>query len=258
MGAASGDAAPALEYQITTPEQVTFRYEVAGLMTRAAGWMADQAVIWGLRIGVWWFVSALMLPVSLAFAIQAVAFFLLGMGYFIVAELVMNGQSPGKKLMGIRVVPDDGARLSGTAVMVRNLLRPIDVFPVFMVLGGLVALVDRYHRRLGDLAAGTLVIREARAELPTALSEARSRHNTFEADPAVRQRIMNRVTRAERDLLYDLMLRRDALTPTVREQLFSRAAAYCRGRFNLPSDIAHLTDEQTVLNVALVIHRSQR
>jgi len=156
------------------------------------------------------------------------------------------------------VIPLDGTRLTGTAVLIRNLLRPVDTLPMFMVLGGTMALFEPYHRRLGDLAAGTLVIRHAKARIPPALTEAQSRHNTFQADPAVRQRILNRVTRAERDLLYDLMLRRDTLDASVREQLFSRCAAYCRARFNLPTDLEHLSEEQTVLNVALVIHRGQQ
>jgi uncharacterized RDD family membrane protein YckC len=247
-----------VQYHITTPEQVTFRYEAAGLVTRAAAWVVDQLILLALRVGLLFAMSFLFLPQGLMLAAMLVSFFALDFGYFILAELTMNGRSPGKKAFALRVVPGDGTRLDGTAILVRNVLRPVDGFPLCMVLGGMVALIERYHRRLGDLAAGTLVIRETRAALPEALSEAQSRHNTFQADTAVRQRILNRVSRAERDLLYDLMLRRDSLAPAVREQLFTRAAAYCRQRFNLPSDIEHLTDEQTVLNVALVIHRSQR
>jgi len=244
-------------YQITTPEQVSFHYEVAGLISRACAWLIDQVLLWTLRIALGMALGS-VLPGGLGTAAALIGYFAVDFGYFVLAELWMTGQTPGKKAFRLRVIADDGTRLTGTAVLIRNLLRMVDTLPMFMVLGGSVALCERHHRRLGDLAAGTLVIREAGATIPTALTEARGRQNTFEADPVVRQRILNRVTRAERDLLYDLMLRRDTLDGSARRQLFARAAAYCRARYNLPTDLEHLSDEQTVLNVALVIHRGQQ
>jgi len=245
-----------VEYRITTPELVSFRYEVAGVMTRAMAWLVDQGVLLALRIGMAW-AASMILPASLAQAALIVAVLVTDFGYFVVLELVMTGQTPGKRAFSIRVIPDDGTRLVGTSVLIRNLLRVVEAMAPFFFVGGVVMLAERYHRRLGDLAAGTLVVRDVKATIPTAVREAERRHNTFQDNPATRQRILNRVTRADRDLLYDLMLRRDALAPAVRDQLFSRAAAYCRTRFQLPRDVDHLSDEQTVLNVAQVIHQGQ-
>jgi uncharacterized RDD family membrane protein YckC len=242
-------------YQITTPEQVTFRYEVAGLISRACAWLLDQVLVWGLRLGLAIAVSQL-LPGGLGTAVAFIGVFAVDFGYFTLAELLMTGQTPGKKMFRLRVIPSDGTRLTGPTVLIRNLVRPVDSLPMFMVLGGSVALIETHHRRLGDLAAGTLVVRDAQPAMPAALTRGRSRQNSFQADPAIRQRILNRVTRAERDLLYDLMFRRDTLEASVRQQLFADAAQYCRRRYNLPTDLEHLSDEQTVLNVALVIHHA--
>lgn len=237
------------QYQLTTPEQVHFRYEIAGLMSRAMAWLVDQVILWALRIG---FAFALAPGGHFGVSLLLVSIFALDFGYYAWFELRHAGQSPGKRLFGLRVVAASGARLTFADVMIRNLVRALDTLPLMMTLGGMVALVDRWHRRLGDLAAETLVIRDSRAALPEMMLTAAMRDNTFQRDPRLRQRILARLTRAERDLLVDLMMRRDELEPAVRESLFAAAAAYFRHRFSLPDDLDHLSDEQTVLNLALV------
>ena len=245
-------AAPAAipQYRITTPEQVTFRFEVAGLATRAMAWLLDQVLAWAIRLGI---VLGLAQAGEAGIALILLMLFLVEFGYYVVFELWWGGQSPGKRALGIRVVSASGATLTFPDVMIRNLLRPLDTLPAAMALGGVTAFLDRYNRRLGDIAADTLVIRDARPILPQALVAGRGRDNSFRADPAVRTRILARVTREERDLMLDLMHRRDELEPAHREALFQEAAAYFRTRYGLPEGLEHLSDEQTVLNLALVV-----
>jgi hypothetical protein len=131
-------------------------------------------------------------------------------------------------------------------------MRPLDTLPAAMVVGGVAAFADLLHRRLGDMAAETLVVREARRAVPEGLVAEQARVNTFQDDPAVRNRILARVTREERDLVLDLLMRRDGLDPAVREDLFAQAADFFRERYGLPQDLDYLSDEQTVLNLALV------
>ena len=90
-----------------------------------------------------------------------------------------------------------------------------------------------------------------------ALANEKSRVNSFNADAALRNRVLTRVTREERDLIMDMVLRRDQLDPGVREELFSGAAAHFRSRLALPEDFGHLSDEQTVVNVALVLQEAR-
>lgn len=246
------DAASAPKLAITTPELVTFHYTPAGLASRAMAWLIDQVII---------FVAFIAAAIALAIyardfapALIYIAKFLLDFGYFTLFEWLRRGQTPGKQMMGIAVAAADGAQLRGGDVLLRNLLRPIDGLPMFMTTGGIVAFIDPHRRRLGDMAAGTLVIRTARGQLPSRLFNSPDQTNTFWNDPAIRARITARITRPQRDLLMDLALRRDQLDPLPRQELFAQAHAYFARVFNLPQT-EHLTDEQAVLNIAMVVRK---
>ena len=238
-------------YLITTPEQVHFHYEVGGLMSRAMAWVADQLILLVARIAVAWAFARLGGHIGAAFVTAAI--FVVDFGYYVFFELTDGGQSPGKRLFHLRVMSSRGGRLRFADVLVRNLMRPLDTLPFAMMVGGVTAFLDPLRRRLGDLAAETLVVRDARLSLPEELTRQHARVNTFQADAAVRGRILARVTRDERDLILDLMMRRDELEPATREDLFRQAAQHFRHRYALPEDLDYLSDEQTVLNLALVI-----
>jgi len=85
--------------------------------------------------------------------------------YWTIFELRWNGQSPGKRLMRIRVVRSDGSPVTLYASATRNLLRLIDFVPACYPVGAAVMLFDSKHRRLGDLLAGTLLVRDERVDL---------------------------------------------------------------------------------------------
>ena len=237
-------------YRITTAEQVHFRYELAGLVSRAMAWTLDQILLTVLR-GV--LVASVGAGGALGFAMIMVGLFVLDFGYYVFFELYWAGQSIGKRFVGLRVVSAGGGKLQFADVLIRNLLRPLDTLPLCMMVGGTVAFLDPLRRRLGDMAAETLVIRDARAALPEGMLKQHTRENTFQTEPAIRNRILTRVTREERDLILDLVLRRDELDVSVRRDLFAKAARLFRKRYSLPDDLDYLTDEQTVINIALVL-----
>jgi uncharacterized RDD family membrane protein YckC len=243
------------KFRITTSEQVEFHYVIGGLVARCLAWLVDQALIW-IGYGVIIFAFA-QFGSMLSFAFIILGIFVLDFGYFAFFELYFAGQTPGKRRFQLRVISASGSKLRFSDVLVRNLLRPIDALPFAMVLGGVVASIDKWHRRLGDLAADTIVIRDARAALPAALASEKARFNSFAADPVVRNRILTRITRQQRDLIMDLALRRDQIDPAVREQLFGQAAVYFRNGLALPADLDHLSDEQTVMNLALLIQEAK-
>ncbi len=238
---------------VTTPELVTFHYRTAGLASRALAWLIDQCQIIALRIVL--FIVLIRLA-EYGIAIFLALMLLIDFGYFTWFEWRRNGQTPGKKYMGIHVVCISGASLRPGDVLLRNLLRVLDSLPVLMLVGGITAFIDPLRRRLGDMAAGTAVVHAPQAQLPSEMFNADNRQNSYWADPAVRNRINARVTREERDLLMDLAMRRDQLDPLPRQELFSQALAYFSRRYSLPQ-VDHLTDEQAVLNVAMVV-RQQR
>jgi len=241
-------------YQITTPEQIQFRFEIAGLVSRVTAWVTDQLILMTVLIA-----AAMTLSCAggaLGIVLVIIAKFLLDFGYFTYFEQRWRGQTPGKRMMRIRVIASDGGKLRFADVLTRTLFRVVynlGLAPLTVIAGALVAVVDPYHRRLGDLAADTIVVRDERAALPRALNRQLSRDNSFQSNGALRGRIQARVTREERDLIFDLMVRRDGLSPGVRESLFKSAADYFRERYSLPEDMEHLSDEQTVMNLAMVI-----
>lgn len=97
---------------------------------------------------------------ALAVAGMLIFSFLAQWGYFVGCEMLMEGQSPGKAVMGIRVVGQDGAAVGLLASLIRNLLRIVDLFPMTYGVGLLTMMISVRGQRLGDLAAGTLVVHD--------------------------------------------------------------------------------------------------
>jgi uncharacterized RDD family membrane protein YckC len=162
---------------IDTPENITFGYEIAGIGSRFLAALVDTALIVLLQILVngillLVLVSSLDLGEAISsgnFASQSFSWIiaLIGLisffffwGYYIFFEMLWNGQSPGKSLAKLRVIRADGTPITLTESIVRNLIRLIDFLPVYYGIGVVTMFINRQSRRLGDLAAGTLVVRE--------------------------------------------------------------------------------------------------
>lgn len=138
---------------IETPEGVDVRLSLAGPLPRAAAWGLD-ALIRGLLYLV---VSPLMALAGLGVGLYLLVIFLVEWFYPVWFE-VRGGATPGKKALRLAVVHDDGTPVGPSASLLRNLLRVVDFLPLLYVTGLVSMVLDRDFRRLGDLAAGTLVI----------------------------------------------------------------------------------------------------
>jgi uncharacterized RDD family membrane protein YckC len=101
-----------------------------------------------------------------AVAIVIFLVFLLNWGYFTLFEAFWNGRTPGKRIARIRVIQRSGRAIGLFESMARNLVRYVDQFPSFYAVGVIAMFVTRQHQRLGDLAAGTLVVRDREEETP--------------------------------------------------------------------------------------------
>ncbi|MDR0362316.1 MAG: RDD family protein [Planctomycetota bacterium] len=236
------------ELKIVTPDLVTFTLRPAGAATRFMAWLLDQMILLLVRI------LTILAVVGSGFhgvILIVIVITALELPYYAFFEWRWAGQTPGKRRFGLRVATTNGARLAMTDVLLRNLVRAADNLPAFMLVGGLFAFFDPLGRRLGDFAAGTIVIAEraGTAGLPPV---DRARPNSYNADAACRRRILARATHEDRDLANDLMWRRDDLDDEMRIELFRRLAAVFTKRFSLP-DAPGLSDEQKVLNVALIL-----
>lgn len=243
-------------HQITTPEHVTFRYEIAGVASRAIAWLIDFLITSLFKILVVWIMWHFVdVSAAFAFALVFLTFFVIDFVYYTFFELQKFGQTPGKKALGLRVVLMEGSQPNFPDILLRNVARAIDMLPIGYGIGGIVAIIDRYHRRLGDLIGGTIVVRDAPQSVPSILSAQGTQNNTFYDDPSIRQKIVTRITRDERDFLMDLSMRKDELAFDRRIALFKRSADYFRRRYTLPEEMRHMSDEQTVICVAQVIHK---
>jgi uncharacterized RDD family membrane protein YckC len=159
---------------ISTPEQVAFEYEMAGIGSRFVAALLDHLIL-GLTVfliscaasmvGFAGLVSSATGDdaaggVFLVLAILTLVIFLIIWGYFVVFETVWNGQTPGKRAGRLRVIRYNGQPIGAGEAMVRNLVRLVDFMPGFYGVGLLSMFIDNNARRLGDFAAGTIVIRE--------------------------------------------------------------------------------------------------
>ena len=140
---------------ITTPEGVELNLRLAGPVPRACAWAIDLAIRSVIMIAL--FVGLTPLG-GVGFGALLIAVFLLEWFYPALCEVYLDGATPGKKSMGLRVVNDDGTPVQMAAAMIRNLLRAADFLPVLYGVGLVSMLVNREFKRLGDLVAQTVVI----------------------------------------------------------------------------------------------------
>jgi uncharacterized RDD family membrane protein YckC len=159
--------------QVATPERVSMELPIAGIGSRAMAYLVDLLLL-GAAALILYFVGSffvsdplgLVQGLSTVVRIVAISVLLSGLWVFWTAfEVAWNGQSPGKRLVRIRVVKADGSPTTLFSSAVRNLLRLIDFMPLCYPVGLITMLIDRQHRRLGDLLAGTVLVRDEKVNL---------------------------------------------------------------------------------------------
>jgi uncharacterized RDD family membrane protein YckC len=235
-----------LDYPVLTPENVRFHHTLAGPGTRLLAWLLDLLVVMGLLgvVGIGFGIAAAIVG-DYAGAVYGIVSFVLASGYWIVLEHRWDGRTLGKRALGLRVVGERGLRLTLGQVVLRNLLRLVDLLPGPAAVGALFCTLHPEHRRVGDLVAGTLVVRERRVPAPERIRGASSLALRGAA-PVLPPDLRRRVPPAERELLLDLCMRRDALDDGVRLELFATAAARYRDRLGLDQG-AEMSDENLIL-----------
>ncbi len=164
------------DLRIETPEQIDVSLELAGLGSRFVARVLDWLIKLGLAavvgvlgaviVGLLGFTAGAKNISVYVLTFLVAIFYAFFLGYDIYFEVRHNGQSPGKRRAGIRVIREGGAPLDFQSACIRNLLGTADFLPAFYLLGGLFVLLTPRNQRLGDLAAGTIVIRERAVEAP--------------------------------------------------------------------------------------------
>jgi uncharacterized RDD family membrane protein YckC len=163
--------------RIASPDQIDLEFDLAGSGSRFAAYLIDMVfmvvLVLGLVLLIITFIGVTTLVAfnpaahvgevvsSWAMAIIVIMVFLIQWGYFVFSESLMRGQTPGKKALGIRVLRDNGLPITFRQAVLRNLVRAADMLPPpSYLLAGIVSHFDRHGRRLGDMVAGTIVVRE--------------------------------------------------------------------------------------------------
>ncbi|VAW40954.1 hypothetical protein MNBD_CHLOROFLEXI01-2081, partial [hydrothermal vent metagenome] len=168
---------------IDTPENVVFGYEVVGIGSRFLAALIDTTIIALLLtavyalIGFAFFRSTDSSLNSFLIALLSLISFSFFWGYYIFFEMRWNGSTPGKRQVGIRVIRGDGTPITLAESVIRNLVRIIDFMPLAYGLGMVTMFIDGKARRLGDLAANTLVVREETAVSLESLNQSDSKSN---------------------------------------------------------------------------------
>lgn len=162
------------QLNIDTPELVAIEMPLAGVGSRFIALLIDT-LIWGAGLIVvglilWAFQPALKefsgLSYQWAVAIFTLTVFLLNWGYFTLFEAFWHGRTPGKRIARIRVIQKSGRAIGIFESMARNFIRYVDQIPFFYAIGVITVFATKQHQRLGDLAAGTLVVLDREQEAP--------------------------------------------------------------------------------------------
>lgn len=243
---------------IRTPEGIEFALPLAGPFSRMLALAVDLLAIAALDS----LIAKLLAP--LAFfgedvfsGLHVVFYFALTLLYAAVAEWFWRGQTLGKRLLGLRVVDARGLRLEPAQVIVRNLFRLLDALPALYLAGGVSCVCDRYHRRLGDLAAGTVVIRTPPLAVPDLDKLLAGKYNSLAESRHLTARLRQRVTPELARIGLEALLRRDLLDPAARLALFGDLARRYRTLVPYPPELTEqIGDEQYVRDVVAILYRS--
>ena len=239
--------------QIVTPENISFQYEVAGPFRRLPAFLIDLAIRAVVLFGMVMAFAMMGLFPELLIAIVLVTHFVLEWFYGGIFETYWNGQTPGKRLLGIRVLSYDGQPINGLQGVMRNVLRAADLMPIvppsafeawgddvqFAIPTGLIAILvpifNRRYQRLGDLVVGTIVVVEERSWSPSAAKVEDPRIPELAALLPISLRVSNRTNKA----ISAFVERRKYLSPGRRHEIARHIAGPLLEKCGLPPDTSY-------------------
>jgi uncharacterized RDD family membrane protein YckC len=258
---------------VDTPENITFGYEIAGIGSRFLAALVDTTLILLLQI----LVNAVMIlilsksvdmseivssgkifnsPVSWVIGLMGLIAFFFLWGYYIFFEMLWNGQSPGKVLAKLRVIRVNGTPITLTESIIRNLVRVIDFLPLYYGIGVIAMFINSQSRRLGDLAAGTLVVRE-HTERISLKSLAQPAVSVSALGVAAGQEYpVERLTQQDIRMIESFLKRRQELNN--RPFLAQQIARSILARMDIPESELQSRGAEEILSAALHSYRSRQ
>lgn len=244
---------------VRTPESIAFYYELAGLGSRflavaVDGFIQTLAVVAILLLFAWAAPGAAAIGRALGmrdatieavqFATTIILIFLAFFGYFVAFETYWNGQTPGKRIIGIRVVRDGGYPVAFMDSVIRNLVRIVEA-ALGYIPSIISALVSSQNKRLGDLAAGTIVVRDRAFEVADASAWM---SGDEPAEPAPLIPGVDRISDDELALVERYVVRSHLLDPRAAAETARRIAAAVRPK--LGPEAADYSDHDLLVRIA--------
>ena len=251
---------------IQTPENVAFGYLVAGIGSRFLASLLDTAIVALLQVVILIVVTLVIRAFDgTAFSdqISAWVYAIFGLvaaifywGYYVFFEMLWNGQSPGKRWVGLRVIRGDGTPITLSESLIRNLARLVDFLPAAYGVGIVTMFVDKQSRRLGDLAAGTLVVQDRAPITMQDLAVKRTVHLRPWANVSLEGFPVERLTNNDLSLIEDFLLRRDQLTH--REFLAIQILNTLHQRLGLPLPTLSKPEAEDMLAAILLAAQNRQ
>lgn len=243
--------------EVETADHVMLRYDLAGVGTRGSAAFVDALLsgLMALGLGLVALLIGSRLPPSLALQLSGVAVFVIlvaWVAYFVLLEWLWNGQTIGKRRAGLRVIGMDGQPARFTAVLIRNLVRVVDFLPTWYALGVVMMVVTPRSQRLGDLAAGTYVVRAPKPRLDWLSLRTLGPAAAHPAAP-LRDGQSIRISGESQRLVREFVAREGALAPADRAKLAAVIAGPLR---EAAPDIEIRDDIEFLKRVAAVLRAS--
>jgi uncharacterized RDD family membrane protein YckC len=235
--------------EVETADHVVLRYDLAGPGTRGSAALIDAflslLMVFGLTIAA--IFVGVRLPPSVGSQLAGVAAFAIltsWVAYFVLLEWLWNGQTIGKRRAGLRVIGPDGEPARFTAVLIRNLVRLIDFLPFWYALGVVTMFLTPRSQRLGDLAAGTYVVRAPKPRLDwLSLRTLEPRLSLAAAPARTRDRQSIRISGESQRLVREFVSRERTLSAPDRAKLAAVIASPIRAAapdFQVADDVEFL------------------
>ncbi len=254
--------------EIRTPEGVSFQIPVASPYSRCLALAIDYAVVVALTILISQIINIFEVSLSEIPVIGDIVVdfgrganillqFLIFTFYGMITEWLLSGQTVGKRLLKLRVIDERGLSLGLRQIVIRNLFRLLDILPsTFYLIGSISCLVTRHCQRIGDIAAGTLVIREVTPAAPAFGELLAVGKNSFATQPHLEARLRQKVSPEEARIALDAVTQRNELDSDCRLDVFQRLAEHFRSLSDFPEETTvGLSDEQYVRNVVDTLFR---
>ena len=235
---------------INLPEGIALSMPIADPISRGLALIID-AFIKGMAVAAFSIFMILLSGWDVNVAVCSIGVFVVLVFYQIIFEALWQGQTPGKRILKLRVVDANGLRLKFSQIMVRNLLRIVDLLPFGYIVGGSAALFTAKGQRLGDIAAGTTVISQRVIHMPDLELLKPEKYNSLRDYAYISARLRQLTAPEEALLVANAILRRNELEPAARLQVFKALRDYFETKAKYPEELTHgMSDEQYLRNIA--------